>query len=448
MKNILLIGAGKSTPNLIKYLSEKSLLEDWTIDIVDLKTEHVNKFINGNSRVSLYNSDIFSDNDLRENLISNSDIVISMLPVNMHIEIARNCIKHKKNLVTASYVSEQMKELEKDVLNSNLLFMNECGVDPGIDHMSAMQIIDNINEMGCEVIAFESFTGGLLAPDSEKDNPWKYKFTWNPRNVVLAGQGGAAKFIQEGKYKYIPYHKIFRRTEVISIENYGKFVGYANRDSLKYRSVYRLDNARTFFRGTLRRPGFCTAWDVFVQLGMTDDSYIIDDSENMTYRDFINTFLAYSERDSVELKLQHYLHIDQDSDIMEKLEWIGIFEERKIGLKNATPAQILQRILEQKWTLEDDERDMVVMFHKIDYIQRGKRKQIQSHMVVEGKDKHETAMAKTVGLPVGIITKLILRNSIPLKGINIPIDKSVYSPVLKELQEYNIVFKEKYFDVV
>ncbi|GIW23532.1 MAG: hypothetical protein KatS3mg068_2539 [Candidatus Sericytochromatia bacterium] len=256
MRKILLIGAGKSTPNLIKYLSEQSFKEDWYIDIVDLNTEHVNKFINNNSRFTLYNDNIISNNELREQLISNSDIVISMLPMSMHINIAKECIKYKKNLVTASYVSDEMKNLEKDVIDSNLLFINECGVDPGIDHMSAMQIINNINEMGCEVIAFESFTGGLLAPDSEKDNPWKYKFTWNPRNVVLAGQGGAAKFIQEGKYKYIPYHKIFRRTEVINIDGYGKFVGYANRDSLKYRSIYKLDNARTFFRGTLRRPGF------------------------------------------------------------------------------------------------------------------------------------------------------------------------------------------------
>jgi saccharopine dehydrogenase-like NADP-dependent oxidoreductase len=196
--------------------------------------------------------------------------------------------------------------------------MNEIGLDPGIDHMSAMKIIDDIREQGGKIILFESFCGGLVAPESD-NNLWNYKFTWNPRNVVLAGQGGTAKFLHEGNYKYIPYNMLFRRTEFMEVEGYGRFEGYANRDSLKYRSVYGLEDAKTLYRGTLRRVGFSKAWNIFVQLGMTDDSYIMEDSENMSYRDFINAFLPFHPTDSVELKLRHLLKIDQDDMLWDKL---------------------------------------------------------------------------------------------------------------------------------
>jgi len=309
-----------------------------------------------------------------------------------------------------------------------------------------MKVIHEIIDSGAEMIGFESFTGGLVAPEYEKDNPWKYKFTWNPRNVVLAGQGPAAKFIQEGKYKYIPYHKVFRRSEYIDIEGYGKFQGYANRDSLRYQELYGLKNVKTFFRGTLRRTGFCRAWDMFVQLGMTDDSYIMENSENMTYRDFVNSFLAYDISDSVELKVQHALNIDQDSDLMEKLEWLDLFKNIKVGLKNATPAQILQHILEKKWTLEEEDKDMVVMWHKFDYILEAKHRQIQSAMVVIGDNQTYTAMAKTVGLPVAIAVKLILNGVIKTTGVQIPLTKEIYEPMLDELKKYGIDFKEKHLE--
>src|SRR5690606_9466928 len=227
-----------------------------------------------------------------------------------------------------------------------LVFMNEAGLDPGIDHMSAMQVIDRIRERGGKMLLFESFCGGLVAPESDT-NLWNYKFTWNPRNVVLAGQGGAAKFIQEGAYKYIPYHKLFRRTEFRDIEGYGTFEAYANRDSLKYREAYGLHDILTLYRGTMRRVGFSKAWNIFVQLGMTDDSYIMEGSENMSYRDFINAFLPFSHTDSVELKLRYYLKIDQDDIMWAKLEELGLFDHsKKIGLKNASPARMLQKILE------------------------------------------------------------------------------------------------------
>src|SRR5690606_30876012 len=275
--------------------------------------------------------------------------------------------------VTASYVSPEMAAFDEQAKEHGLVFMNEIGLDPGIDHMSAMKVIDSIRERGGKMLLFESFCGGLVAPESD-NNLWNYKFTWAPRNVVLAGQGGAAKFIQEGKYKYIPYNRLFRRTEFFDVEGYGRFEGYANRDSLKYRSVYGLDNVLTLYRGTIRRVGYSRAWNVFVQLGMTDDTYVIGDSETMSYRDFTNLFLPYHPTDSVEIKLRLQLGLEQDDIIWDKLLELDIFNPNKIiGLKNATPAQILEKILADKWTLSPDDKDMIVMYHKFGYEVNGQK---------------------------------------------------------------------------
>ena len=309
--------------------------------------------------------------------------------------------------------------------------------------MSAMKVIDTIRDKGGKMLLFESFTGGLVAPESD-DNLWNYKFTWNPRNVVLAGNGGAAKFIQEGTYKYIPYHKLFRRTEIIKIDGYGQFEVYANRDSLNYRSIYGLDDILTLYRGTIRRVGFSRAWNIFVQLGMTDDSYVMENSENMSYREFTNSFLAYNPNDSVELKLRYYLKIDQDDIIWEKLVELDLFNpNKKVGLKNATPAQILEKILKDKWTLKEEDKDMIVMQHLFGYELNGKKQQIESSMVCVGDNQTYTAMAKTVGLPVAIATLKILKGEITNPGVQLPIKKEVYEPILKELEENGIVFKEK-----
>jgi saccharopine dehydrogenase-like NADP-dependent oxidoreductase len=309
--------------------------------------------------------------------------------------------------------------------------------------MSAMQIIDRIRDNGAKLLLFESFTGGLVAPESD-NNLWHYKFTWNPRNVVVAGQGSAAKFIQEGKYKYIPYQKLFRRTEILHIDGYGKFEALANRDSLSYMEEYKLQDILTLYRGTIRRVGFSKAWNIFVQLGMTDDTYTMEDSEHMSFREFTNSFLPYHPFDSVELKLRSYLKIDQDDVLWEKLEELDIFNpNKKIGLKNATPAQILQKILMEKWTLQEDDKDMIVMLHKFGYEYKGEKKQIESSTVVIGEDQTYTAMAKTVGLPVAIATLKILNGEIKTPGVQIPTSKEVYEPILKELAENGIVFTEK-----
>ena len=442
MRTILVIGAGRSSSSLITYLLNKSFSENLKIIVADVSLSLANEKINNHPNGQAIVCDIFNETE-RQNIIKKADIVVSMLPAHLHLNVAKDCLHFNKNMVTASYISNDMKALNDEAVQKNLVFMNEIGLDPGIDHMSAMKVLDEIRAKGGKIILFESFTGGLVAPESD-DNLWNYKFTWNPRNVVLAGQGGAAKFLQEGSYKYIPYHKLFRRTEILKIDGYGKFEGYANRDSLKYKSVYGLDNILTLYRGTIRRVGFSRAWNVFVQLGMTDDSYVMENSETMSYRDFTNSFLAYNPNDSVELKLRHYLKIDQDDIVWEKLVELDLFNKYKlVGIKNATPAQILEKILSDRWTLKKDDKDMIVMQHLFGYELNGEKHQIESSMVCLGDNQVYTAMAKTVGLPVAIATLKILNGEITTPGVQIPITKEVYEPILNELKENGIIFTEK-----
>jgi len=442
MKNILIIGAGKSSSALIKYLLDKSNEESLFLTIGDISTDNAKNLINNHKNAKAIVLDVF-DKEQREENIQKSDLVISMLPARFHLDVAKDCITFGKHMVTASYISDEMKALDAEVKEKGLVFMNEIGLDPGIDHMSAMQVIDSIKDAGGKMLLFESFCGGIVAPESD-NNLWNYKFTWNPRNVVLAGQGGAAMFIQEGTYKYIPYTKLFRRSEFITVHGHGKFEAIANRDSLKYRTVYGLEGIPTMYRGTIRKVGFSRAWNTFVQLGMTDDSYTIEESENMSYRDFINLFLAYSPSDSVELKLRSYLKIDQDDVMWEKLVELDIFNpDKKIRLKNATPAQMLQSILEESWTLAEDDKDMIVMQHLFGYELEGKKYQIESSFVVLGENQTYTAMSKTVGLPVGIAAIKILKGEIKTPGVQIPISREVYKPILKELEEHGIVFSER-----
>ncbi|TRO64322.1 saccharopine dehydrogenase family protein [Christiangramia sabulilitoris] len=442
MREILIIGAGKSTSVLIDYLLKQAETEDLFLRIGDLDIDNARKACRDHQRCEAFELDVFKS-ESREPAIKKADIIISMLPARFHIEVARDCLKYSKNMVTASYISDEMKALDAEVKAKGLVFMNEIGVDPGIDHMSAMQVIDRIRDKGGKMLLFESFTGGLVAPESD-NNLWNYKFTWNPRNVVVAGQGGVAEFIQEGKYKYIPYQRLFRRTEFLKIEGHGKFEAYANRNSLKYQSIYGLEDVLTLYRGTIRKVGFSRAWNMFVQLGMTDDSFAMKNSEEMSYRDFINAFLPYSPSDSVELKVRHNLKIDQDDIMWDKLIELDLFNpDKKIGIKNATPAQALQKILMDKWTLSEDDKDMIVMYHKFGYELNGERKQIDSTMVNIGEDQTKTAMARTVGLPVAIAAIMILNGKIKTPGVQLPIKKEVYQPILKKLEDQGIKFKEE-----
>jgi len=438
MQKILILGAGRSTSALISSLLDQAISNNWFVTVGDIDKSLALEKVNGHANGKAIKFDINSAGC--DEIIKVSNLVISMLSASFHFKVAKICSQHGINMLTPSYVTPEIQALSKDFKEKKAGLVMEMGLDPGIDHMSAMHVLDRIKEKGNKLLSFESFTGGLLAPNT-RDNPWDYKFTWNPRNVVMAGQGNV-KFIQEGAYKYIPYQKLFNRTEIIHIPGHGYFEGYANRDSLKYLEAYKLQGINTLYRGTLRRPGFCKAWNVFVQLGTTDDTYKLEGVESMTHRQFINSFLSYNPHDSVELKLAHYMNLELDSEIMYKLKWLGIFDNEVIGLTEGTPAQILEHILKKKWTIQKDEKDMIVMWHKFKFLQNNKEKEIQSHMVLEGKDAVNTAMSMTVGLPLAVTAKLILKGQLNLRGINIPTEASIYEPVMRELETHGIRFVE------
>ncbi len=439
MKKILVLGAGLSTTSLVKYLLQHADAEDWHILLGDLDVDLAKKKIGEHPRGEGIPFDI-CHLAAQKHLIEAADLVISMLPARFHPLVAEVCLELGKNMVTASYVSDDIKALDGEVRKKGLLFFNELGVDPGIDHMSALKIIDEIKNKGGKIISFKSRTGGLVAPEYD-NNPWNYKFTWNPRNVVLAGQG-TSTFIRNGRYKYIPYHKLFTRLEKTSIQDVGEFEIYPNRDSLKYRSTYGLDDIPTMFRGTMRRPGFSDAWNVLVQLGITDDSIIVEDSARMTYRQFINSFLQYDPETPEEFKLAYYAGIDPNGEIMKKIKWLQLFDNTVIGLERATPAQILQKKLESKWGLDPGDKDMIVMEHVIEWELNGASFETRSSLVVKGLSQDETAMAITVGTPVGIASRLLLNGSIKATGVQIPVTPELYHPILQELEQTGIQFQE------
>ncbi len=440
MKNILILGAGLSTSSLIKYLLDHSVEHNWKIKVGDVSLDVAKEKINNHPNGIAIEFDIFNEIQ-KEEEIKNADIVISMLPARFHPIVAESCVKLKKHMLTASYVSPEMKALNEDAKKAGIAMLNELGVDPGIDHMSAMKVVDKIKAEGGKMLSFKSSTGGLIAPEFD-NNPWNYKFTWNPRNVVVAGQG-VSQYIVNGDYKYLPYHQLFERLETTTVPGLGEFEVYPNRDSLKYRETYNLPDIPTMFRGTMRRPGYCKAWNVFVQLGMTDDTYIIENSENLTYRQFLNLFLDFDKKLSVEEKIATKFNLSIDSDSMYRLKWLGLFGNTKVGLKDATPAQILQKILVDKWVLGKDDKDLIVMQHQFEYEKSGKKYRITSSLIVIGIDNVHTAMAITVGTPLAIAAKLLLTGKINLTGVHTPVIKELYEPILLELENYNVKFTEE-----
>ncbi|MCH7397583.1 saccharopine dehydrogenase NADP-binding domain-containing protein [Belliella sp. DSM 107340] len=439
MHTILIIGTGKSSVYIIEYLIGTTEGKNRKIILADISEEIAAKKINGKNNVFAKSIDL-EDIKNRHSIIKDADVVISMLPAFLHPVIAKDCLELGKHFFTASYESEELRGMSAEIKSRNLLFLNECGLDPGIDHMSAMKIIDSEKAKGHEILSFKSYTGGVLTPESE-DNPWKYKFTWNPRNVVLAGQG-VSRFIRNGRYKYIPYHMLFRRLETISFDEIGDFDGYPNRDSLSYRKIYGLENIPTLLRGTLRRAGFCQSWDVFVQLGMTDDSFKMDLPEDFTARMFVNSFLPFQEETSVELKIKELLPWVTD-EIIEKITWLGLLDDIVLPILKGSPAAILQVLLEAKWALKPEDKDMIVMQHLFEVKTASGIKKITSSLVSKGKNQDYTAMAKTVGLPLAIAVDLFLDGKIKARGLQIPIIPEIYIPILESLEKENVIFQEK-----
>ncbi|MFM7015180.1 MAG: saccharopine dehydrogenase family protein [Bacteroidota bacterium] len=440
MKTILLLGAGKSSGTLIQYLLNNSTSDGFILKVGDLSLAAAQSKVNKHSQSIPFEFSI-ENKEQREKEISSADLVISLLPPALHILAARDCVRFKKNLVTASYVSDEIKCLHQEAVNANILLLNECGLDPGIDHMSAMEIIHRIKKSGGDIASFKSYTGGLVAPESN-DNPWGYKFTWNPRNVIVAGQG-TAKYISKGEYKYIPYQRLFTEIEKVTVHDCGEFDGYANRDSLSYRKQYGLDSIPTVLRGTLRYKNYCAAWQVFVTLGLTDDSYKIENAENLTFAKIVESLLpSWVKGNSIAEKVAKLCGLDAGGEIMNMIQYTGIFEKQKTNLKNVSPAQVLQHLLEQKWVLKEGDKDMIVMQHIFEYQLNGETKHLTSSLVVKGDDTTNTAMAKTVGLPLAIAARHILRGDIKLKGVQIPVIEELYQPILKELSELGIQFTE------
>ncbi len=434
MKSILIIGAGRSSSALISYLLKHAAIYKWSVRVGDMNEAFSKERVGDNLHGTGFRFDI-NNRDQREIEIQHADIVVSMLPAAMHGQVAEDCVKFGKHLVTASYVSDKMRELDAEAKKKNVILLNEIGLDPGIDHMSAMQIIDDIEAKGGVMNAFYSYCGGLVAPESN-DNPWGYKFSWNPRNVILAGQGAPAQFIENGEYKELPYEKLFANACPVEVKGHGKFDAYANRDSLSYRAVYGLENIPTMLRGTLRAEGFCNAWNVFIQMGWTDDKTVIDSKEK-SYEE-LSAQLLNTNLDALPERVKAIA-----GESMSMIEWTGILSDEMTLLDKGTPAQILQELLERKWKLQHGDKDMIVMQHEFEYSLNGANHHITSSLVVKGEDEIHTAMAKTVGLPAAIAVKLILTGAYIGSGVVVPVKKELYEPVLKELSEMGIVFEEQ-----
>lgn len=441
MKNLLIIGAGRSSTALINYILEEARLHNFFVTLGDADVEQAQRKIHGHPNGRAIWLDASKPNDRRD-VINRHDVVVSLLPPQMHLEVAQDCIALGKHMVTASYVSKQVFRLSDEVRQRALIFMNELGLDPGIDHMSAMQRIHKIQAAGGKITAFYSYTGGLVAPESD-DNPWHYKFSWNPRNVVLAGQG-TAQFLEDSKLKYIPYRRLFRQYRLVEIPNMGQWEVYANRDSLLYREAYGLQNIKTLFRGTIRHQGFCDAWNALVRIGLTDGTFPIVDSDKLTYHDLMEAFLGISQHTgSVKDRVAKMLEITPDSDIMQKLEWLGLFSKRRIKVKNATPSLILESLLLEKWVLKPDDKDMVIMQHVFEYELNRRKHKLTSTLVMKGWNGTDTAMSRLVGLPLGIFVKLLMLGKISTTGVSIPTMPEVYEPVMQELEAHGVRFIEQ-----
>lgn len=441
MKNLLIIGAGRSATALINYILEQARQHNFFVTVADADIALAQQKIGNNPNGRAIWLDASKPNDRRD-VINRHDVVVSLLPPQMHLEVAQDCIVLGKHMVTASYVSKQVFRLGDEARQRALVFMNELGLDPGIDHMSAMQRIHQIQSKGGKITAFYSYTGGLVAPESD-NNPWHYKFSWNPRNVVLAGQG-TAQFLEDGKLKYIPYRRLFRQYRMVDIPGMGEWEVYANRDSLLYREAYGLQDIKTMFRGTIRHKGFCDAWNALVRIGLTDATFPIVDSDKLTYHDLMEAFLGISQHTgSVKDRVAKMIETDPDSEIMQKLEWLGLFSKKRIKVQNATPALILENLLLEKWALQPNDKDMVIMQHVFEYELNRKKHKLTSTLTMKGSNGTDTAMSRLVGLPLGIFVKLLLLGKIATTGVNIPTMPEVYEPVMQELEQYGVRFTEQ-----
>jgi len=424
MKIVLILGAGRSSGYLIDYLlkySDEMNTQIWVADV----DEKLAKTKIGNHPNGLTKSIALDDSYAIPNLVSKADFVVSMLPAPMHVRVAQACILYKVSMATASYATSEIRALDQQAKDAGITIMMECGLDPGIDHMSALQLINVLKEKGGVVTSFKSYCGGLPAPESN-DNPLHYKISWAPRNVVLAGQGGDAIYRENGHAVNVSYLELFKQVETISVPGLGNLESYPNRDSLSYEKFYGIEGVLTLLRGTLRFPGFCNIWHKLVESGYTDDDFNINQLD-------VNSYKALT----AALDKHHVLE-----NIKEEAEWLGLYSEKVMPPNVSTPAMVLQHVLEDKLMLKHGETDMIVMQHQIGYTLHNEAKHIHSTLVLKGENVTKTAMAKTVGLPLAIAVKRMLRKEFDHTGVQIPIHPSLYIPVLEELASNGITFLE------
>ncbi len=432
MNTILLFGAGKSTTFLIDYLGKYCDENNWKLLVCDFNLRLAESKTKGFQSAHAISFDV-SHEEKRREFISKSDVVISMLPPELHFLVARDCVAFARHLLTASYIDDKIRSLKTEVEKKRLIFLSEMGLDPGLDHMSAMRVINDIKKQGGEIISFKSYCGGLVSPESD-DNPWHYKITWNPLNVVMAGSTGAV-YKEGGKTIYLPYPEIFKNeNNLIEVPGLTSLAWYANRDSLSYIDTYQLHDATTFIRATLRYPSFCRGWQKIIQLDITNKNDHNEIKDCITFEDWLTL-----KKEKLEPK---YIKEIFTSEFIEQINFL-MSGSKKIHFSISNSAVLLQHLLERNLEMKPDDKDMIVMLHEIEYSINKKHKQITCCLVIKGTDEAHTAMARTVGLPLAIAAKLILENKIKLAGLYIPVLPQIYEPVLKELEFNGIKFREE-----
>ncbi len=448
MKNILVLGAGQSAPYMINYLLEQSEKYHWFVTVGDRDINLASKAVNRHPKGDVISFDV-NDAEMRLTQIEKADVVINFLPPTFQYLLALGCISRGKHMITASYQDDRMRDLENDAHRKGILILNEMGLDPGIDHMSAMSMIKEVKNRGGKITSFKSYGSGLPAPESAT-NPLKYAITWNPRNVVMSGEVGA-QYLYKGQIKILPHHEVFQRTWVVDLEGVGKMEAYPNRDSLKYQSLLELHDVHTMIRGTLRYPGWSETWLQIVRMGLTNETMHIPNICKYTYRELVEMFLPlHVSSANIEHRIANFLNISPTGKIMENLSWLGLFSDELVQCQGDTAAAVLEDILKKKLNLPIDGKDMVAIVHEMDAEfpdQNKKNERITSTFIEYGKAGGFTAIAKTVGLPAAIAVKLILTDELPISGCHIPTHPAVYSKVLPELKQAGLTFVEKIIEV-
>ena len=443
-RRILILGAGRSSSSLIRHLLDYATTESFEVRIGDMDVALAERKAAGHPVASVFAMDA-GQPEARRAEIDEADLVISMLPAFLHPEVARDAIATRTPLITPSYLSPEIAAMDGEAKAAGIPILNELGLDPGIDHLSAMQVIDGLRAEGSALRGFESYTGGLVAPESD-NNPWHYKFTWNPRNVVLAGQGGSATFRERGLNRVLPPHRLFKEVTSIEVPGAGRFEGYANRDSLAYEKIYGLEGIETLVRGTLRGDGFCGGWDALFQLGMNRDDARLSLPAGTTWRQFTAGFAGgvAGDADANAVRRAVAEATGADAAAMALLDWLGLFGDSALGRTEGSPCEILQDLLEGKWALEPDDLDMIVMWHRFGYrTASGEQRVRTSHLVYIGEDDTHTAMSLTVGLPLALAARMWMRGDWQGTGVILPTGADLYEPLLEGLASEGIAFTER-----